>query len=54
MYIYKCNFSTLRHFFAFGRGSFLALSAPWHTGSPPEPHTQVWAPAEVSGTCSGG
>ena len=37
-----------------GRGSFLVLSAPWHTGSPPGPHTHVWALAEVRGTCSGG
>ena len=37
-----------------GRGSFLVLSAPWHAGSPPGPRTQVWALAEVRGTCSGG
>ena len=34
--------------------SFLVLSAPWHAGSPPGPLTQVWALAEVRGTCSGG
>ena len=33
---------------------FFLLSAAWHTGSPPGPHTQVWDPAEVRGTCSGG
>ena len=41
-------------FFSSGRGSFLVLSAPWHAGSPPGPRTQVWALAEVRGTCSGG
>ena len=40
--------------FSSGRGSFLVLSAPWHAGSPPGPRTQVWALAEVRGTCSGG
>ena len=41
-------------FFSSGRGSFLVLSAPWHAGSQPGPRTQVWALAEVRGTCSGG
>ena len=41
-------------FFCTGRGSFLVLSGPWHTGSLPESHTQDWAQAEVRGTCSGG
>ena len=41
-------------FFSSSRGSFLVLLAPWHAGSPPGPRTQVWAPAEVRGTCSGG
>ena len=41
-------------FFSSGRGSFLVLSAPWHAGSPPGPRAQVWALAEVRGTCSGG
>ena len=27
--------------------------APWHAGSPPGPRAQVWALAEVRGTCSG-
>ena len=40
--------------FCSGRGSFLVLSAPWHTGSPPGLNTQDWAPAEVRGACSGG
>ena len=26
-------------FFSSGRGSFFVLSALWHTGSPPVPHT---------------
>ena len=33
--------------------SFLVLSASWHAGSPPGPHTQVSALAEVRGTCLG-
>ena len=41
-------------FFSSGRRSFLVLSAPWHAGSPPGPRTQVWALAEVRGTCPGG
>ena len=41
-------------FLCSGLGSFLVFSAPWHAGSPPGPLTQVWAPAEVRGTCSGG
>ena len=36
------------------RGFFLVLLAPWHTGSPPGPNTQVWVPAEVRGTCAVG
>ena len=36
------------------RGSFLVFSPPSHAWSPPEPHTNVWALAEVRGTCSGG
>ena len=47
-------FSPFGIFFSPGRGSFLVLSAPWHTGSPPGPHTEVWVLAEVRGTCSGG
>ena len=47
-------FSPFGTFFSSGRGSFLVPSAPWHTGSPPGPRTQVWALAEVRGTCSGG
>ena len=35
-------------------GSYLVLSALWHAESPPGPLTQVWALAEVRGTCSGG
>ena len=53
-YVHLCVFSPFGIFFLSGRGSFLVLSAPWHTGSPPGPHTQVWAPAEVRGPCSGG
>ena len=41
-------------FFSSGCGSFLVLSAPWHAGSSPRPRAQVWALAEVRGTCSGG
>ena len=41
-------------FFSSSRGSLLVLSAPWHIWSSPGPNTQVWAPAEVRGTCSGG
>ena len=52
--MHKCVFSALRHFFSSGRGSFLVLSDPWHAGSPPGPLAQVWALAEVRGTCSGG
>ena len=52
---YKKLFSSLFDiFFSSGRGSFVVLSAPWHTGIPHGPHTQVWAPVEVRGTCSGG
>ena len=47
-------FLALKHFFFSGRGTFLVLSAPWHAGSPPGPRAQVWAVAEVRGTCSGG
>ena len=41
-------------FFSSGRGSFLVISAPWHTGSPPGPITHVWALVEVRETWSGG
>ena len=41
-------------FFSPGRGWFLVLSTPWHSGSPPRPRAHVWALAEVWGTCSGG
>ena len=47
-------FTTFGIFFSSGRGSFLVFSAPWHSGSPLGPNTQVWALAEVRGTCSGG
>ena len=56
-YIYvKFNvfFSPFGIFCSSDRGSFLVLSAPWHTGSPSGPNAQVWALAEVRGTCSGG
>ena len=49
-----CFFSPFGIFFSYGRGPYLVISAPWHTGSPSGPNTQVWAPAEVRGTCSGG
>ena len=49
-----CSFGPSAFFFSSGCGSFLVLSAPWHAGSPPEPRAQVWALAEVRGTCSGG
>ena len=52
--MYKCVFWHFGIFFSSGRGSFLVLSAPWHAGSPPGPRTEVWALAEVRGTCSGG
>ena len=51
--MYKSVFLAHRHFFSSGRGSFLVLSALWHAGSPPGPRVQVWALAEVRGTCSG-
>ena len=54
VHIYKCVFWTFGFLFSSGRGSFLVLSAPWHAGSPPGPRTQVWALAEVRGTCCGG
>ena len=41
-------------FFFSGRGHFLVFSAPWHPASPPGPVAQVWALAEVRGTCSEG
>ena len=59
-----CVFFTLRHFFLFRPRSFLVLSAPWHAGSRPDTKydtktnaqwkMQVWALAEVRGTCSWG
>ena len=49
-----CYFGTSAFFFSSGRGSFLVLSATWHAGSPPAHHAQLWALAEVRGTCSGG
>ena len=49
-----CFFIPFGIFFSSGRGSFLVLSAPSHAGSPPGPLTQVWALAEVRGTCPGG
>ena len=52
--IHKCVFSPFVIFFSSGRGSFLVLSAPCHAVNPPGPNTQVWVPAEVRGTCSGG
>ena len=55
MYIYiNVFFSPFDIFFSSGRGSFFVLSAPWYTGSPPGPHTQVWTLAEAHGTWSGG
>ena len=54
LYIYRCVFLPFRIFLSSGRVSFLVLSASWHAGSPPGPCTQVWALAEVRGTCSGG
>ena len=53
-YIYNMFFWPVGIFFSFVRGSFLVLSAPWHARSPPGPRMQVWALAEVHGTCSGG
>ena len=50
--VYTCFFGP-SVVFLFRRGSFLVLSAPWHAGSPPGPRAQVWALAEVRGTCSG-
>ena len=49
-----CFFWPFGIFCSSGRRSFLVLSAPWHAGSPPGPRAQVWALAEVRGTCSGG
>ena len=54
LYIYKCVFFTLRHFFLFRPRVFpRALGSVAHR-EPPGTNTQVWAPAEVRGTCSGG
>ena len=54
-YVYvNVFFFALRHLFSSGCGFFLVLSALWYAGSPPEPRAQVWALAEVCGTCSGG
>ena len=36
--MYKSVFLHIGIFFSSGRGSFLVLSAPGHTGSPPEHH----------------
>ena len=41
-------------FFSPVRMSFLVLSTPWPSGSPPRPRAHAWALAEVWGTCSGG
>ena len=49
-----CVFWPFGIFFSSFCWSFLVLSAPWHAGSPPGPRAQVWALAEVRGTCSGG
>ena len=49
-----CVFGPSAFFSLPGRESFPVLSAPWHAGSPAGPRTQVWALAEVRGTCSGG
>ena len=54
MYIYiNVFFWPFGTFFSSGRGSLLVLSAPWHAGSPPGPHTQVWALAEVRARAPG-
>ena len=56
IYIVLCITVFFRHFgtfFSSRRGSILVLSAPWHAASPPGPRAQVWALAEVRGTCSG-
>ena len=55
MYIYiNVFFEPFGIFFSPGRGSFLVLLAPQHTGSRPGPRTQVWALAEFRGTRPGG
>ena len=43
---YMYHFFYPSAFFSSGRGSFLVLLAPCHTGSLPGPNTHVWAPAE--------
>ena len=47
-------FSPFETFSSSVHESLLVLSAPWHRSSPSVSHTQVWAPAEVRGTCFGG
>ena len=54
VHIYKCVFWPFGIFSSSGRGSFLVFSPPSHAWSPPEPRTNVWALAEVRGTCSWG
>ena len=46
LYIYNMCvfFSPFGIFLSSGRGSFLVLSAPWRTGSPPGPHTKSLGP----------
>ena len=48
-----CFFRPIGIFFSSGRGSFLVLSASGHAGARPNTTEQVWALAEVRGTCSG-
>ena len=54
IYIYKCVFLALRHFLLFRPIVFSRVLGSVARGSPSGPRTQVWALAEVRGTCSGG
>ena len=47
-------FGTSAFFSLRAAGLFLVLSAPRHAGNPHGPRAQIWALAEVRGTCSGG
>ena len=50
----KWTFLAQRHFFSSVYGSFLLFAVAGHAGGPREHWVQVWALAEVRGTCSWG
>ena len=52
-YIWMCFFYPSAFFSLPVAGRSSCSRAPWHAGSPPGPRAQVWALAEVRGTCSG-